>query len=113
MQTHLYAISRPIVAKSFTTPDAVILTFATDPDKNEVSIFLPRRMDACVAMIVEAFNAHVGNAPPPVDIAEFHMPDTGIPTGSAMSTAAIVAVLGATDDLDLAAASAVERRDLP
>src|SRR5688572_18974888 len=46
----------PITAKQFVHDDFVVLAFTTQTDLNEVSIYLPKHMQACVSMIVEAFN---------------------------------------------------------
>lgn len=64
MKVDLLALSRPIKAKSVALDNGVVLSFSTPDDDNEVSVFLPDHMKACVAMIVEAFNAHMkGDVP--------------------------------------------------
>lgn len=92
-----------------------------------VSLHLPSRMEAVAAMIADAFNSHM-NAGPIARVAQGEKPEPMFPIGGALSAKGALAVAAAalgtapgdimelpTGDgpIDLAAVSAVERRDLP
>lgn len=62
METRLHSTPlTPIAAKQYVSDmtGVVVLSFVQDGHGNEISIYLPMKMQACVAVIVEAFNAHM------------------------------------------------------
>lgn len=108
--------SRPLTARAIVlkSVDKVYLTFRS-ADDNEVHIALPHRMSACVAMIVEAFNAHISELKidPVAAMLESAMRSDEFPTGSAVRTADAIhlaqAFAALTDD---DAMDAVEQRGM-
>lgn len=88
METRIHSTPMtPVGAKQYVSDltGTVVLSFAQDGHGNEVSIYLPWKMRACVAMIVEAFNAHMQDEMPASHphVGGLRYGDASFPTGSA------------------------------
>ena len=80
MQVTLMDLEGKSKASSFVNDNTVTLKFTVE-DKygiptDQVVIFLPKKMEACAAMIVGAFNAHMGDETPKEAVRRMYDPGT-------------------------------------